>query len=101
MSSQLQVISIRGCPNIDAMFLTILHENANPFTLRELHLDACEAINDDALAVFGKQLTETQVEVQERHNISSLRLAVDILKCRQRPVGDRIRELVTSGPVRD
>jgi len=48
-SNQLQVLSLRYCQHVSEETLEIVSQHANPFYLRELHLDGCERVNDAAI----------------------------------------------------
>lgn len=69
-ASQLRVLSLKFCPNVSAETLTIIAEEANPFYLRELYLDGCDKINDNALlALAGK--TRREMELPEPSDLYS------------------------------
>ena len=46
MANQLQVISLKYCPNFSKDVLNIINMNCNPFSLNELYLDGCEGVGD-------------------------------------------------------
>jgi hypothetical protein len=48
-STQLRVLCLKFCPNICGDTLGLIAEHANPFFLRELYLDGCDRVNDQAL----------------------------------------------------
>jgi hypothetical protein len=73
-SSQLIVLSLKNCPHFDGQVLAILNITCNPFTLRELYLDGCDCITDDALEVLSLLPPEKMVVAHEefiRKNINS------------------------------
>lgn len=83
MVSQLRVVQIRSCPNVDSVLLTMLNDYCNPFALQELDLDRCENVNDDALIrCLSRNHVEVQVEMQDRLSIPATKLHVDLLKWR-------------------
>ena len=72
-SSQLIVLSLKNCPHFDGQVLAILNITCNPFTLRELYLDGCDCISDDALEVLSLLPPEKMVVAHEefiRKNIT-------------------------------
>ena len=46
---QLSTLSLRYCQQVNEETLEIIAESANPFFLKELYLDGCEKITDQAL----------------------------------------------------
>lgn len=54
-SNQLRVLSLRYCQFAGDEVMLMIAEHVNPFSLKELYLDGCEAINDDALFKLTKQ----------------------------------------------
>lgn len=48
-SSQLRVLSFRYSQHVNDETLEIIAMCANPFFLRELYLDGCEKVNDEAM----------------------------------------------------
>jgi len=53
-STQLQVLSLKYCQHVNEETMEIISQQANPFFLRELYLDGCERINDNALIKLTK-----------------------------------------------
>jgi hypothetical protein len=53
-SSQLQILSLKYCPNVNEQTCEVISLNANSFFLREIYLDGCEKINDEALLKLTK-----------------------------------------------
>jgi hypothetical protein len=45
-ASQLQIISLKYCSLFNAEVLNCINQNCNPFALKELYLDGCEAVSD-------------------------------------------------------
>ena len=59
MANQLQVISLKYCPNFSKDVLNIINMNCNPFSLNELYLDGCEGVGDctfDCLMLSKEEL---------------------------------------------
>jgi len=63
----------------------VISENANPFFLKEIYLDGCENINDDALL----KLTKPRQNAYPRPDLSKYRIC-DLL------VSEQLRELACS-----
>ena len=53
-SIHLQVISLRYNQLISDEFCALISDHANPFFLKELHLDGCERISDTSLMKLTK-----------------------------------------------
>ena len=65
--------------------MEVISHNANPFFLKELYLDGCENINDDALM----RLTKTRPTAYNKPDFSKYRIS-ELL------VNEQLRELATS-----
>jgi hypothetical protein len=48
-STQLQILSLKYCQHVNEETLEIIAQQANPFFLRQLYLDGCERVDDNAL----------------------------------------------------
>lgn len=48
-STQLQILSLKYCPNVNDHTCRVISFSANSLFLKELYLDGCEKINDEAL----------------------------------------------------
>lgn len=48
------MLSLRYCQYVNGETMEVISEHANPFFLKELYLDGCENINDDALYKLTK-----------------------------------------------
>lgn len=59
-SNQLRVLSLRYCQHAGEDAMELIADNVNPFALKELYLDGCESINDDALHKLTKQRSSNQ-----------------------------------------
>ena len=65
--------------------MIVISQNANPFFLKELYLDGCENINDEALF----NLTKPRSVAYEKPDLSKYRIS-DLL------VSEQLRELASS-----
>lgn len=57
-TTQLRVLCLKFCPSVCSDTLAIIAEEANPFYLRELYLDGCDKINDQAIANLVQKKTK-------------------------------------------
>jgi len=66
MGSQLQVISLKFCQFFSADIFKQLNLSCNPFTLKELYLDGCDAVTDTIFDCL--ELSKEEKEAQIRWN---------------------------------
>ncbi|CDW83611.1 UNKNOWN [Stylonychia lemnae] len=64
-SSQLIVLGLKFCPQISGETLGLIAEWANPFYLKELYLDGCDKINDQAMMNLVKKRVNNQFRMPD------------------------------------
>lgn len=80
--------------------MEVISQNANPFFLKELYLDGCENINDDALYRMTKPRTHPHVQPDlKKYKISDLLVSQQLseLASSEADLKKLVLEISTSG----
>lgn len=70
-SAQLRTLSLKFCQQVSQETLQVIAEWANPYYLRELYLDGCEKVNDQALSSLTMR-SRRDIEIPTIHEFFNL-----------------------------